>query len=227
MKKCFILFLFITIVNQSFAQLSVGATTNFLFFNGSRLADNSKINGSSTNDVGDAYLLNSGIFAHYSLQKHLGLQVEIRYRNEGFSYNPNQDKEDGFGFNYIEIPALLLEEFGKGNLHFFLQAGPSLKYLASANHYRLGEGQKYSSNIKSQVNDFVLTANIGTGFRYDMKYLMLLIDLRLGYDITPIADSKNIVDPKSLETWHFDNAKLFQMGFSIGFAYRLGWKRSN
>ncbi|GHT39408.1 hypothetical protein AGMMS49965_05330 [Bacteroidia bacterium] len=228
MKKYIMLFLFIATATQSFAQLSVGAITNFPFFNGSRLRDNSKINGSSTDDVGGLYFLNSGLFAHYSLQKHLGLQAEIRYRNEGFTYQSEQDTE-AFGFNYIEIPALLLGELGKEKIHFFLQAGPSLKCLTSANRYgRSTEGGNHTrSSIKSQVNDFVLTANVGTGIRCDMKYLILLADLRFGFDITQIADSKNIVDSKSLETWRFDDVKLFQMALSIGVAYRIGWAKGS
>ncbi|GHT73134.1 hypothetical protein FACS189456_3200 [Bacteroidia bacterium] len=217
----------ITTAVPVWAQLAVGVKAT-PFSNGSRLTGDCKIEGYTTEHRGGMDIPIVGLYAYYPFNNHISLQVEAQYATEAFLYdsNPQQDGGGRFAFGYVEMPMLLLCGIRQDWIHWFAQCGVSLKYMASATHriYLLGkpaaEGPKY--DVKNLFNPFVVNAVVGARVVLDLvPPFSVSVDIRLGYDITPIAG--NTVEPY-VSSFYFDNPRMLQMAMSFGLAYRFATK---
>lgn len=227
-----LLFLLLMPTGSLFAQYSAGIKAGIPFFNGNRFIGDYGINNTGTNYLGYFGVLNAGIFGQYSFKRNWSVRTEILYKNQGFGYQ-NQDNvvdtNDGtFNLNYLELP-LLLQYEGQNEFRWFVQMGASFKFLTDAHHsyHHLGsqEGSVSidgSENVKSVFNKLVLTANIGGGFIYDLpRDLFLLGELRLSYDITPLADNGGFTSLHRGDEWYFGNPRIFHMALSVGIGYKF------
>jgi hypothetical protein len=138
---------------------------------------------------------------------------------EGLSYNITDKNinNDWFEFTFLEIP-LLFQYKGRSRFRGFVETGFSLKFLILADHH-FGQ-DKY--NAKEYFNNVIFKGNIGGGMMFDItKYFILIIDTRLGYDITPIG-KKSIIG-KTGKEWSFDNMRSLHITIiSIGISYKFG-----
>lgn len=234
MNRLYLLAYFLLIaVIPSFAQLSVGVKSSIPFFNASRLTGDYGLDRSQTSYQGYFGIMNAGLFGKYSFQKNWGVSVEVLYKNQGFKYQNNEgldgaDWDGTFNLDYIETP-LLLQYEGENELRWYVQAGPSVKFLTKATHSFHHWGSQDggvtfddSENVKGIFNKTVLTANVGGGISYDLsKEIFLTGDLRFSYDITAAAQDKRAVLPKSGDAWSFKNPRMLSMSLSVGIGYKF------
>jgi hypothetical protein len=199
-----------------FAQFSLGIKTAVPFFNANRPFGNLNIDNVTLSDMGYFPVLNFGGFIHYSFNNQLALQAEIKYTYEGFYYY-NVDKVEGVGNNFllkfIEMPLLVQGNWGN-KFRWFVQTGLSLKYLLTFEYYVDEAENKVENNIvlistkkiEDKLNNFVLKANVGTGFMLSFfQHFMLTGEMRWGYDITPIINE----------------VRFLKLEMTIGVAYKI------
>jgi hypothetical protein len=107
-------------------------------------------------------------------------------------------------FGYIEIP-LLMQYIWGNKFNWFVQSGISLKYLTLTRCFN-SRGQNAVSEIDEQANNFVLKANIGSGFIYNFsQHFMATGEMRWGYDITTIVN----------------DIRFLKLDVSFGIAYKI------
>jgi hypothetical protein len=215
MKRLFIFISFFITPFCLFAQFSVGLKTSPILY------------GSWTYITGDVATggwapINFGAFLNYTFKEHFGIQTEVKPMVELLSYNTTTDKYDAdngwFEFTFIEIP-LLFQYKGKTRFRGFVEAGFSLKFLILADHHFIQDQDKYDA--KKYFNTVVFKGNIGGGIMFDVtKHFTLIVDTRLGYDITPIG-KKSIIEKVGKE-WFFDNIHPVHITIiSIGISYKF------
>jgi hypothetical protein len=152
-------------------------------------------------------IINAGAFLHYSFNKSLALQAEIKYTIEGLFYQikniENSDLES-IVFEYIEIPLLMQYRWGN-KFNWFVQSGISLKYLILTEYFN-SRRQNAINEIDERINKFVLKANIGSGFIYNFsQHFMVNGEMRWGYDITTIVN----------------DIRFLKLDVSFGIAYKI------
>ena len=220
-KLFFIFVLLLIMKNTVNAQVSVGVKTVPLIPNGSSLTgtfENKTANKGSDDYRGYLPIINFGITIDYFFQNPFSLHTELNYKIQGY-----QDiaEFEIFALNYIEIPLLFRYQRGD-NIKFFIQAGPSLKFLSQATHDYRKQNVKYKSTITDIYSSSVLVGNLGLGISYEISERMTLnSEFRFGYDLTQTVKSADNVLLDSGDTWTFNNTHLTQAAITIGVSYKL------
>jgi hypothetical protein len=219
MKRLLILIVFLIVPFCLFAQFSVGAKASPIIF-GSWTYVTGDIKNDKTDTEGWNWApINFGAFLNYTFKDSFSIQTEIKPMVESISCNITSNDIDGgwFEFTFVEIP-LLFQYKGKSRFRGFVEAGFSFKFLILADHHFLDQ-DKYDA--KNYFNNVVLKGNIGGGIMFDIsKHFTLIVDSRLGYDITPIG-KKSIIEKVGKE-WSFDNIHPLHITIiSIGMAYKF------
>jgi hypothetical protein len=216
MKLLCALILFFAAPFFLFAQFSVGVKASPLLFGSWNFVAGDINNGSTA--VGAWAPINFGAFCNYAFKEHFGIQAEVKPMVESFSCDiTDKDIEGGwFDFTFIETPLAVQYRWG-GRFRWFAEAGFSLKFLALADHHFTQD----QYDAKKYFNSVILKGNAGGGVMFDItKHFTLMIDTRLGYDITPIG-KKSFVE-KIEKEWSFDNIHLLHLTVvSFGIAYKL------
>jgi hypothetical protein len=88
-----------------------------------------------------------------------------------------------------------------------------------ADHHFIQDQDKYDA--KKYFNNVIFKGNVGGGIMFDItKHFTLIVDTRLGYDITPIG-KKSIIEKIGKE-WFFDNIHPVHITvISIGISYKF------
>jgi hypothetical protein len=169
---------------------------------------------------------NVGLFAHYAVNQRAGVQAEVKYKHEGFGFG----KEGSTVIlEYIEVPLMAMYGRGweNGSFRILGTFGLSTKYLLSAVNfsYQTLPDAAYSE-FKYDVSDLfhsvVLSVNVGGCFMYEMSSRLLLqSEMRFGYDVTPITDSRPKLHPYTSDTWQVNNGRIFSLSISVGIAYKI------
>jgi hypothetical protein len=190
-----------------FAQFSIGIKSSVPFFNANRPFGDLEIENIDLSDTGFFPIINAGVFLHYSFNRSLALQAEIKYTFEGLFYqvkNIEIADLDSIVFKYIEVPLLMQYRWGN-KFNWFVQSGISLKYLTSTEYFNRN-GQNSINEIEEEINKFVLKYNIGGGFIYNFsRHFMVTGEMRWGYDITTVVN----------------DIRFLKMDVSFGIAYKI------
>jgi Outer membrane protein beta-barrel domain len=125
------------------AQFSVGV------IGGANFANLNLTDGGDKEDTSTRTAAAVGIVADYALGENMALSIQPMLLGKG----AKQGKTEGFDgvditLSYIEIPVLFRYLFGSGNIHPFVEAGPSIGFLSSAD-VKFTNGEK--QDIKDQI----------------------------------------------------------------------------
>jgi hypothetical protein len=207
MKRLLVTVMFFMLPFCLFAQFSIGIKSSVPFFNANRPFGDLGVENIDLSDMGFFPVINAGVFLHYSFNRSLALQAEIKYTIEGLFYqikNIEISDLENVVFEYIEIPLLMQYRWGN-KFNWFVQSGISLKYLTLTEYFN-SRGQNVINEIDEQINNFVLKANIGSGFIYNFsQHFMVNGEMRWGYDITTIVN----------------DIRFLKMDVSFGIAYKI------
>jgi hypothetical protein len=156
------------------------ATTNAQFQFGVKAGANfSTFTGDAVNGAKTLVGFNGGVYAKLPIAHSLSVQPELVYSGQGA-----KGDEVGTSFsehaNYFNIPVLLKYQNFTG---FFLETGPQLGFLMSAN-VKVGGN---SSDVKSAFNSTDFSWVFGVGYKIPTTHLA--IDLRYNLGISNIASS--------------------------------------
>jgi len=239
-KRFFLASLIIATLSSSLmAQLSVGFKTSPFALNTSKMVGTYETIGldgvTKTADDFDAYspLINMGLTAKYHFENSFTLASEFTYKMQGFQ---DESESDIFKLDYIEIPVLAGYDFALGEkTQLFVQVGPSLKFLARADHeYINSQGETEDDDLKEALTLFkpaVLVANAGIGISRQITDLISLnLEYRFGYDLTNVTgdttddDSDNDYEGDKViagDTWSFQSTHLVQSALTIGIAFHI------
>ena len=192
--KIYITFLLFFLVGSSFAQVTIGVKINNPLFYGSNAGKFKALNGKELTHWGNWGILNAGAFVHLPIKKHWALHSELLYKNESAHYyytaTQSQGEASYFAYDYIDMPVLLQFE-GKRMFRGFLQLGLSPKFLLSASFNR----EDFEAiNVYNSFNKVVFAAHIGGGVLWDIKRVMLMVDMRISPNLTSIAGKVRDVD---------------------------------
>ena len=216
-QKTYITFLLFLLVGTSLAQVAVGIKVNNPLLYGSSPGGFESNSGLEISRSGNWGIINAGVFVRISLKKHLALHTELLYKNEGAGYHYSSLQSSyysgRFTYTYIDMPVLLQLE-GKRLFRGFFQIGLSPKFLLTATHSADNLFFDRTTNIYSKFNKVVLAAHIGGGVMWDLDRVVLMGDVRISPNLTPIAGrvyDVNFSKARSLS--------VTMMSFSI--AYKL------
>jgi hypothetical protein len=210
----YISLLLFLLVSISFAQVTVGVKINNPLFYGSSAGKFKALSGEELTHWGNWGVLNAGAFVRLPLKKHWVLHSELLYKNEGahYYYTTTQSRGEAshFAYDYIDMPILLQFE-GKCIFRGFLQLGLSPKFLLSASY---NQEEFEATNVYDNFNKVVLTAQIGGGILWDIKRVVLMVDMRISPNLTAIAGKVRDVD--------FSSARSFSITtVSVSVGYKL------
>lgn len=170
MKKISMLGMLLFLVTGIFAQLSpvhigLKGGVNIATFNGANIDSRTG--------------WNAGIFAHAHLSKHIALQPELQYSQQGAAWSNNQTQKLG----YVNIPVLGEYMFAKG---WRLQTGPQLGFLTHSTQ-KNGTNENHSDNAYKNAD---LSWSFGAGY---LSPVGLGIDARYNLGLTDISKNNNDV----------------------------------
>jgi hypothetical protein len=195
MKRLTFLFLagisFATVNAQQF-QFGVKAGANFANLTGDGVQDAKTLVG-----------VNAGIYAKLPLTHSVSIQLELVYSGQGAKYDDGTATATQH-INYFNIPVLLKYQNFTG---FFLETGPQIGFLLSANVKESG----ISVDDKSGLNSTDFSWVFGVGYHIPTTHLA--IDARYNLGISNIANS-NQNSGSNNNTVHNGN-------FQIGLMYAL------
>lgn len=151
-----------------------------------------------------------GFVFKYSNEKNLALQIEVNFSQKGWLEDldtlPNSYQRN---LNYIELPFLTHIYFGKGNVKFYVNIGPSVGYLIK-------------DQIKAEINNELYTReyyNLEIDNRFDFNVLGglgLIIDTQFGSFQTGFRYAMTLTDIfKYTSDSFFENSQNQVIGFSL------------
>lgn len=139
----------------------------------------------------------AGIASDIKLGGGLHLKPELVYAQQG----TNAGFSNGFtiisytdNLNYLNLPILLAYQFKKG---LFLQTGPQIGFLLSANYKEKGQ----TTSTKDYYNKTDLSWGFGAGYKFAKN---LAVDLRYNLGLSKIDE---------------DGEKAYNAAFQLGVAY--------
>ncbi|MFT3825158.1 MAG: porin family protein [Chitinophagaceae bacterium] len=147
-----------------------------------------------------------GLFANYKTTSPFALQLELNYVGAGanLSASSSSATNDRIKANYLAVPLLAQYKFRFGG---YIELGPQLGFLLSANEVFDGTATDIKQNIKSTDFEGVL----GLGYELNKTQLAGLgINIRWIRGITDISKTPS------------GDGKITNRGLNIGLTYRLG-----
>jgi hypothetical protein len=163
------------------------ATTNAQFQFGVKAGANfSTFSGDGVQGAKTLVGFNGGVYAKLPVTHTVSIQPELVYSGQGAK---GDELSTSFSehANYFNIPVLLKYHNFTG---FFLETGPQLGFLMSANVKVGGNSEDVKSDFKS--SDFSWVFGVG----YKIPTTQLAIDLRYNLGISNIADNQSGSDDK-------------------------------
>jgi hypothetical protein len=180
-------------VNAQF-QFGIKAGANFANVNGDGL------DGASTSTLTG---FNGGVYFKLPLAPHVAIQPELVYSGQGFKTDVNTGTATvtvSQHANYFNIPVLLKYTHFTG---LFLETGPQLGFLMSANE----KAQGISQDDKSSFNSAEFAWVFGVGFK--IPTTQLSIDARYNLGISNVINNDNNSSSNGGNTVHNG---VFQIG---------------
>jgi len=148
-----------------------------------------------------------GIFANYKTSETFALQLELSYMGAGEKLSASSSdatNTDQLKANYLAVPLLAQYRFPFGG---YIELGPQLGFLLSANDETSGTTTDVKDNLKSTDVEGAL------GIGYELKKTSLAglgINVRLVRGLTDISKTPS------------DGGKITNRGLNIGLTYRFG-----
>lgn len=162
-----------------------------------------------------------GLLLRWTTEKHLGLQLEFNYTQQGWKEEFPDYEDMGYVYNrtgnYIEMPFFTHIYFGSKRVHFYVNAGPKIGYMFSeSTESNLGDekpnriNEQHGMPIKNKF-DWGLCGGPGVEFRTDIG--TFLVEGRFYYALGDLfSNLKSDVFAKSSEQ---------TLSVKIGYLFRL------
>ncbi|MDY6800939.1 MAG: porin family protein [Bacteroidota bacterium] len=158
-----------------------------------------------------------GFVFKYSNEKNLALQIELNFSQKGWLEDldtlPNSYQRN---LDYIELPFLTHIYFGKRNVKFYVNIGPSVGYLINdqikseinnelynREYYELEIDNKFDFNVLAGLG-LIIDTEIGS-FQTGFRYAMTLTDIFKYTSDSIFENSQNQVIAFSLTYYFLDN----------------------
>jgi len=158
-----------------------------------------------------------GFVFKYSNEKNLALQIELNFSQKGWLEDldtiPNSYQRD---LDYIELPFLTHVYFGKGNVKFYANLGPSVGYLIrdeikaeindelyARDYYELEIDNRFDFNVLAELG-LIFDTRIGS-FQTGFRYAMTLTDIFKYTSESFFENSQNQIVAFSLSYYFIDN----------------------
>lgn len=157
------------------------------------------LSGSDVVDAKTLFNLNVGAFAKLPIDRRWSLQPELVYSGQGARFDDGSAGTLSDHINFLNVPVLLKYSHGSG---FFLETGPQLGFVLSANEKVEGN----STNVKSLLNSSDFAWVFGVGCKIPASRLG--IDLRYNVGIANIEDRNHTGETGSIRS------NVFQLGLT-------------
>lgn len=182
------------------------ATTNAQFQFGVKAGANfSSLNGSDVQDAKGLVGFNAGVYAKLPIAHSFFVQPELLYSGQGAKFDDGTVTTTQH-VNYFNVPVLLKYQNFTG---FFLETGPQLGFLLSANQKASGVSLDDKSLFKS--SDFSWVFGVG----YKIPTTHLAIDARYALGISNIEDTDKTQGTGKIHNGQFQIGLMYTL-FSTG-----------
>lgn len=182
------------------------ATSNAQFQFGVKAGANfSSLSGSDVQDAKSLVGLNAGVFAKLPVAHSISIQPELLYSGQGAKFDNGTFTETQH-VNYFNIPVLLKYQNFTG---FFLETGPQIGFLLSANDKISGTSTDDKAYFKS--SDFSWVFGVG----YKVPTTRLSIDARYALGISNIEDTDKTGNTGKIRNGQFQIGLMYAL-FSVG-----------
>ena len=142
-------------------------------------------NGGNSTDYKIGF--NAGLLAHIHAGKHVALQPEINYSEQGGKVNYATSNYVA-KLSYIQVPLLVQYMFGPG---YRIQAGPQVSFLTSATGTT---GGNVKQNIKGNYTSTDVSVSVGAGILTNTKFG---IDVRWNFGLSDINNTNTNVNVRN------------------------------
>jgi hypothetical protein len=144
------------------------------------------------------YGLSVGLVGDFMLSEQFAVSGEINYAMAGDVFSLD-DAKITYYLSYIQIPVMAKYFI---NESFYLNAGPQIGFLMSADGEAEYNGSTDSQDVKDEFESTDFGLNIGAGYKFDNG---LFLDLRYSAGLSDIV--------KEEETTAKNNGFLFSVGY--------------
>jgi hypothetical protein len=128
-----------------------------------------------------------GAFIKFQASPVFAVQPEILYHQKGAFWNPSDNTNFKYTFEYLEIPVLLKLQLPLGETVYpFVYAGPYAAFTMSNNVE--GEFIGFEASGTEDLNDFDGGAVLGGGLDIQVNQLFLGFDARYGIGMRNVFD---------------------------------------
>lgn len=147
--------------------------------------------------------LTSGIVFKHISQKNLGIQIELNYKQAGWSESLDSTNTYKRRLNYIQLPFMTHINLGNKKTRFIFNIGPYVSYLLSENEKislleEVEEKDYYRKKIENRT-EFGLCLGLGLSrntsiglFQFESRISSSLTDIFNSNSDSPFSSSKNL-----------------------------------
>ena len=164
--------------------------------------------------------INAGVLLSIPLSKHLSLQPEAVFSEQGATAKPSNQytvsSTQEYQYNWLNFPILLKYSWNSG---LFAETGPQIGLLLNAEIAQTVVGALYTSyyNVNNQYKPIDLGWTVGVGY---------MSPINLGFDIRYTLGLSNITNISANETAPVQMGGLKNSVVQIGVFYQFGKPRT-
>lgn len=170
MRKTVITIFLLSVLSQTFAQVSIGLKTGVNIAN---------VKNIGTSETKPRFGINTGLYTEFGVNDKFNIQGEILYSIKGYKFSSTAVNSEGtVSFKYVSIP-LLGKFYADKRLAFLL--GPEFSFLTGAVSKFDNSNHDVADNFKS----FDLAVDAGIQYYIAKKFG---VDLRYSYGFDILSD---------------------------------------